>query len=157
MRGDTGLPELPDAHRLVRNAIAMASVIGVPYESVERARDAVLRIENVVDGEQVFGAHEVRALRELLRDVQERLDASLDTNSRPRGNGGELILEEARKPEQLDSGETDFDRVFQLNSDGTVSLMYPRMSLDAFLELLPEAIRFFDQADERAFDVILAE
>jgi hypothetical protein len=155
--GDGDPSELPDAHRLVRNAVAIGAVIGVPYQVVESARDAVVRIENISEGEQVFRLDEVRALLELLRETHARLDASLDEKYRPGGEGGDLILEEAGRPEAFLSGETDFDRVFHLNDDGSISSASSRMSLDAFLELVPEAIEFLRRAVELQLELVWVE
>jgi hypothetical protein len=156
-RGDGDPSELRDAHRLVRNAVAIGAVIGVPYLIVEAARDAVLRVEAISEGEQVFRVEEVKALLELLRETRARLDASLDESYRPRGEGGELILEEARRPDAFASGETDFDRVFRLNEDGRISSASSRMSLDSFLELAPEAIDFLTRAVQRQLELVWVE
>src|SRR4051812_27041189 len=108
--GDRDPAQLEDAHRGVRMAVAVGEVLGVPFETVGRARDAIERVENSMDDVRRLTAPEVAALADLVTQTQEKLDASLDDRNRPSGDGGQLIVEEASKPIKLDSGESDFDR-----------------------------------------------
>jgi hypothetical protein len=148
--GDAG--QLADAHRAVRMAVAVGEVLELPFDLVCRARDAIERIENSRDDEPRFSPAEVAALAELVERVEVSLDSALDQDDRPRGDGGERIRREAARPV-----EADVDRVFELDEEGRVTTVYPRMSIPALQETLPVLSRFLSDATARSAEVALVE
>jgi hypothetical protein len=149
--------ELPDGHRIARTAAAVAQVLDVPDAVLGPAEAAITRVENETDDERRLGPAEVAALAALMSAVGRALSEGIDDDQRPRGPMGERIVREAGWPQTLDSGEPDYDRVFELRPDGRVGLCYPRMSLYELCEVLPVAVQFLGDAAARHAEVVLVE
>lgn len=77
---------------------------------------------------------------------------SFDQDNRPRGEGGELIRLEAGE-----ANESDIDRVFELDEEGRVTTVYPRMSVHVLQETLPSLGRFLREAAERGAEIAVVE
>jgi len=157
-RGDDAPTTLPDAHRAMRMALSVGEILDVPYGVMLAASNALERAANDVDAdERRFTVDEVAMLAEALVEIRRQLDAAIDRDNFPRGTGGDLIKREAAQPLELDSGETDFDRVFQFEDDGRVGAIYPRMSIADLMETLPNLVGFFRNAASRNLEVALIE
>lgn len=154
-RGDR---RFADAHGLVRNAIAIARVLDLPFAIVEGAAQAIERVENGTDGdERRYRADEVRVIAELVASVTAALDEALDAVQRPIGARGQAIVREAQLPQALASGEHDRLRVFELDAEGRVATLYPRMSLFEIRERLPQLAAFLREAASSGASVALVE
>lgn len=146
----------PDAHRIVRNAVAIAGVLhSLPHAVVMDAMDAVERAENFTDGEHLISPQDASALATALDSVSNTLASAIDMEWRPHGEASKDIVEEAHQPSTMSDGTTDFDRVFELTSDGRLALRYPRISLPELVERLPEVATFLRQASVDGRDIVL--
>lgn len=147
-----------DAHRLVRNAIAIARILDLPFGVVEAAAKAVERVENSTDDdERRYDANEVRVITELVASLAIALDEALDPEQRPVGMRGQAIVREALLPQALASGEIDRMRVFELDAEGRVSTVYPRMSLFDIREQLPQLAAFLREAAQIDAQIAVVE
>lgn len=147
-----------DAHRLVRNAIAIARILDLRFDVVEVAAKAVERVENCTDDdERRYAADAVRVITELVASTTSALDEALDHAQRPRGARGQAIVREAELPQTLASGERDHTRVFELDAEGRVMTVYPRMSLFAIREQLPQLAAFLRDASSLGAQIALIE
>jgi hypothetical protein len=157
-RGDGKPTTFPEAHRVARMAIAVGEVLGVTYNVMLAATDALERAANDTDAEERrYTSDEVALMAEALEEIQRQLAAAIDPDQFPRGSGGERIKREAAEPKEFDSGAIDADRVFELDDDGRISTIYPRMSLNDFIDTLPKLVEFFRDATSRNLEVALIE
>ena len=144
------------AHRVVRNAVAIAGVIhSLPVDVVIAAMDAVERAENLTDGEHLLSPRDAAALATALDSVSLALAAAIDMEWRPRGDASKDIVAEAHQPLTTSDGRTDVDRVFEIAPDGRLALCYPRISLPELVERLPEVAAFLRRASESGGNVVL--
>jgi hypothetical protein len=146
----------PDAHRVVRNSIAVAEVLR--REIVGGLFDALTAIEHAetpVDGARVLTSHDASALATVLEQVYSLLKSALDEEWRPQGVVANLILEEAALPATHSDGTLDMDRVFDMTADGGIALRYPRISLYELNERLPEVAAFLRRAAENGNTVLV--
>lgn len=156
-RGDT-VDECPDAHRVVRNALAIGGVLAsVPSRLVIDAMAAVERAEASGEDARLIPARDAATLASTLTSVGAALDAGVDQDLRPKGAVGEQIVDEARRPQSFEDGSPDYDRVFELLEDGRIGLIYPRISLPELFDRLPDVVAFLRQAGDGGLDLIVEE
>ena len=154
-RGDSE-DRCPEAHRVVRNAVAVAGVLhDLPSSPVIRAMSAVEHAETPHDGIYILTAQDAYTLATVLEQVHSLLQSSLDREWRPQGPAAKDIIADATLPSTLPDGSRDPDRVFEISAEGRVALQYPRMSLPEFCERLPEVAAFLRRAGERGEDVLV--
>lgn len=154
-RGDSE-DRCPGAHRVVRNAVAVAGVLhDLPSSPVIHAMSSVERAETPHDGIYTLTAQDASAVATLLEQVHSLLQSSLDRDWRPQGPGAKDIIEDAALPSTLPDGSHDGDRVFEISADGRVALQYPRIALPEFYERLPEVAAFLRRAGDRGEDVLV--
>lgn len=157
-RGDENPTTFPDAHRFVRMALSVGGILDVPFEVIVPATEALERAANDTYAEERrYTVDEVVVMAEALAEIRRQIDAAIDHDNFPRGPGGERIKREAAKPSEFEPGDKDLDRVFQLEADGRVSTIHPRMSIGNLMEALPGLIEFFQNAASRKLEVALIE
>lgn len=148
----------PDAHRVVRNAVAVAEVLrSLIAGGLSDALTAIEHAETPVDGARVLTSHDASRLATVLEQVYSLLKTSLDQEWRPQGSAAKHILDEAALPSTHPDGTHDRDRVFEIAADGSVALQYPRISLYELYERLPEVASFLRHAGESGENVIVDE
>lgn len=146
----------PEAHRVVRNAIAVAQVLRpVLAVGLSDALTAIENLENDVEGPRVLTPGDASALATVLEEVSGLLETSFDQEGRPHGLAAKYILEEADLPSTYANGAPDPDRVFEMMPDGRASLQSSRMSLYDLRERLPDVAAFLRQAGEQGNDVMV--
>jgi hypothetical protein len=143
-------PRCDDAHRVVRNAVAVARILPVSIANYAAAEDAVVRVENQHEDDRVYTVRETAALAEMLGQVIAALAAAIDDEGRPVGPGGARIIAEAGEP-------PDVDRVFALDGDGRVLFVPGRPSLSGIRERLAEVRDLLAGAAARGDAVALVE
>jgi hypothetical protein len=144
-----------DAHRVVRNAIAIAGVLHhLPGQQVIDAMTAVEHAEHPRESVYSMSPADATRIATVLDAVARALEVAVDGELRPRGGAAEDILAEAHLPSTVD-GKPDLDRVFEVTADGRIGLLYPRISLSELRERLPEVASFLRRAGENAHTVVL--
>lgn len=157
-RGTDDPVRFPDAHRLLRMAIAVGEILPLPIPPMLDVSDILDRVGGALDDDEVehrFSTRDVALLADVLAQVDAELDAALDMEWHPRGKGGELIAEEATRPKTFEDGTPDSDRIFEMHPDGRISTVYPRMSLVELEERLPELIEFMRDAGRRGLEIAI--
>ena len=157
VKSDDREERCPDAHRVIRNAMAIASVFrdllaGDMFDALTAVEHAETPGE---DGVAVLTSHDASSLATVLDEVRRLLKASLDREWRPQGPAAKNILDEAALPFAHPDGKLDIERVFEITKDGSVALRYPRISLPELYERLPEVAAFLRRAGERGQDVVV--
>ena len=155
--GDPESASYPDAHRLTRMAISIGQILGAPSSLVDASEDAVTRVGNSSDDEARYTTDEVRTLAELVSTVATELRDAVDVDYHPRGEGGARIRHEATAPTTFDDGTPDYDRVFEIDADGRVGTVYPRLSMFELLEQLPTLAEFLRRAAGQRLEIALTE
>lgn len=140
------------AHRITRMAFSVGGIIDVPIELYAEGLDALERLDQDAES-PAFTPTECATLAALFGGIAKRLDEALDAHNRPQSPYGDAIVEEAQRPLVLDDGSTDDDRVFQLEADGSVGTVYPRMSLTTFRERVQQLAAFLRRAADEGLDV----
>jgi hypothetical protein len=158
-RGDDNPTTYPDAHRFVRMALSVGVILHISYEIVASAIDALERAANLYEDfdDRRYTVDEVAVMAEALAETRRELEAAVDDDHFPRGPGGEQLKREAAEPVTFESGHQDGERVFQLDPDGRISTLHPRMSLGTLMEALPGLVEFFQNAAARKLEVALIE
>lgn len=145
-RGDTE-ERCPEAHRVVRNAVAVAEVLRTFISSnLLDALTAIERAETPVDGDRTLTPHDAMNLAAVLEEANYLLDTSLDREWHPRGPAAKYILDEAARPFTFPDGRHDLDRVFEITREGRVTLQSQRIPLADLLERLPQVAAFLRRA-----------
>jgi len=135
-----------DAHRALRNAAAIAGVLGVPSGDAE---DAIGRVEDAIDAGETAAPWRAPAmttgdaaiLQVFAVQVVAACDQALDREGRPTGPLGRRVANEIAC-----SAGSPGDGVFAQAGDGVVDLHEPRMALGDVLAALGDAIALIDFA-----------
>jgi hypothetical protein len=148
-----------DAHRVLRNAVAVAMTLHEPWEEEERV---VLEIEEAIDNADraVEDAPEAEWPAPVLSEAQKRvmaafaarliatLDEGFDEQWHPRERLAAII-----KAHIETNRDVPQDAVFRAYPDGSVNLAHPRMPLSRVHERLCELRTLLDTALARGIDV----
>lgn len=146
-----------EAHRVVRNAVAIAGVLhSLPSSPTIRAMSAIERAETRDEEGYTLTPDDATILATVLEQVHAALRESLDRDWRPQGPRAKEILDEAALPIALPDGSQDLDRVFEVTADGSVALRYPRIPLCDLYQRLPEVTAFLRHAAAHG-DVVLLD
>lgn len=138
-------PTVYQAHRAMRNAVAIGYVLRQPVAALSDAEAAILRIEEARDerDERLFGIWDERRdqdpgpriasddlarLLALTRGVSAALADALDERHRARG-----VLGARAAADVADGGE---DAVFEYEPDGSLGLRHRRMPLGRLIDTL---------------------
>lgn len=145
---------LGDAHRVVRNAIAIGTLVDVPSPVFGAASDAVVAAEN----QGRYAPAEAAAVARLCRAVDGALAAAIDREGRlVEGAGAAAIRDEAAAPQRDDAGRPDLDRVFAIDGDGRVGLIDRRMPFHELRAMLPAVAALLERAAADGLEVELAD
>ena len=142
---------VPDAHRVIRNVVAIGEVLELP--ATWAAREAVEQAENALR----YTAVEAGMVARLCAEVAATLDAAIDLDGRLVGPDAARIAMEAGLPTVDSRGQRCLDRVFAFSADGRIGLVSDRMSLFDLGELIPEVTALLQQAEDMGAPVDLAD
>lgn len=144
-----------DAHRVVRTAVAIGSVLAVTLPVLSAARRAVVATEN---GDGRYLPEGASAVARLCRAVVASLEGAIDRDGLPAANdGGERLRDEAATADVDGAGRPDFDRVFKLDEAGRVRMAFGRMSLPELRAMLPAVAALLERAASEGLEVELVE